>query len=80
MFEAIGPAIYDHGGSFVMTFRSGLITATMSGTPNRRSSIASMSFSKERRGASDFEALALDDLRAEGVGLLADAAGPVRVA
>ena len=28
LFEAIGAAIDDHGGSFVMSFETGLITAT----------------------------------------------------
>jgi hypothetical protein len=28
LFEAVGAAIDDHGGSFVMGFETGLITAT----------------------------------------------------
>ena len=28
LFEAVGAAIDDHGGSFVMSFETGLITAT----------------------------------------------------
>ncbi len=31
LFEAIGAAIDDHGGSFVMTFETVLITATRQG-------------------------------------------------
>jgi len=41
LFEAIGAAIDDHGGSFVMNFETVLITARRLGYPRDRRSAAS---------------------------------------